>query len=557
MINLKFLFMRYKIFHPISILCAGLLLLSSCTKQIDNAYQNPNALVVEPIETLLAPVIDAFSYYYTANGSAYGLMNDGVLLGRYIQYWGTTTNGELYGQMGPVLAPSDNTGSVWATVYYGGGQNINKIIEWGTEQKKWDYVGVAWAIRAWGWLTLTNQYSDAPLQQAFNTSLSQFKYDPQSLFYDSTRVICLRALDFLNRTGDGVSQANLAKGDYYFYGGDVNKWKKFVYGILARSYNDLTNKNIYTSNHFADSAIKYANLAMTSNVDNAMCKFQGGTSSPPNSYYGPYRLNLGSIRQGQYISDLMSGRNTGAFTGVLDPRTTYMLRENTLGTYEGFIPWLGTSGLGTNDYPQNFWGNATASSTGAPAVNNSRYIFQDTSEYPIMTASEMQFIIAESYLRKGDQGSALTAYTNAISLNFDMLTTVYPQNIPAAKVITSGSKTTYLANPAIVPAVGGLTLTHIMLQKYIALFGWGVNETWTDMRRYHYLDADPATGAQVYANLTVPAGSNLFATNGGHYVYRCRPRYNSEYLYDVPELTRIGAENADYNTYECWFSQKN
>jgi hypothetical protein len=35
-----------------------------------------------------------------------------------------------------------------------------------------------------------------------------------------------------------------------------------------------------------------------------------------------------------------------------------------------------------------------------------------------------------------------------------------------------------------------------------------------------------------------------------------RPRYNSEYLYDVPELTRIGALAADYNTLEMWFSQK-
>ncbi|HEY4062164.1 MAG TPA: SusD/RagB family nutrient-binding outer membrane lipoprotein [Puia sp.] len=550
--------MRYKFFNSIFILSAGILLMvSSCTKKIDDAYLNPNASVIQPVETLLAPIIDGFSYYYTANGSGFGLMSDGVLLGRYVQYWGTTTSGELYGEMGPVVGASDNTGSVWGSVYYAGGQNINRIIEWGSEQQKWDYVGVAWAIRAWGWLTLTNEYSDAPLQQAFNTSLSQFQYDPQSMFYDSTRAICFRALSFLSRTDGAVSQANLNKGDFYFYGGDVNKWKKFVYGILARSYNDLTNKTIYTSNHYADSAIKYANLAMTTNDANAMCKFQGGTTSPVNNYFGPFRGNMGSLRQGQFIANLMSGINTGAFTGVMDPRTPYMLRQNNLGTYEGFLPWLGTTLLGSNDYPQNFWGNATATSTGAPAVNNSRYVFQDTAEFPIMTASEMQFIIAESYLRKGDQANALTAYVNGISLNFDMLTTVYPQNIPTANVITPTSKAAYLANPAIVPAAGGLTLTHIMLQKYIALYGWGVNETWTDMRRYHYLDPDPVTGQQVYANLTVPSGINLYPTNGGKLVYRCKPRYNSEYLYDVPELTRIGAENPDYNTYECWFSQKN
>jgi hypothetical protein len=394
------------------------------------------------------------------------------------------------------------------------------------------------------------------LQQAFNTSLSQFKYDSMALFYDSTRAICFRALSFLSRTDGNVSQANLNKGDYYFFGGDVNKWKKFVYGILARSYNDLTNKAIYTANDYADSAIKYASLAMSANSDNAMCKFQGGNTSPVNSYYGPYRANLGSYRQGQYIADLMSGNNPQMFTGVADPRAPYMLRENANGVYKGFTPWLGTSGLSSTDYPQNFWGNATATSTTAPAVNNSRYIFQDTAEYPLMTASEMQFILAESYLRKGNQASALTAYTNAIQLNMDMLTTIYPQNIPVASVMTTATEGAYLSNPAVVPAVGGLTLSHVMLQKYIALFGWGVDETWTDMRRYHYIDPDPVTGNQVYANLVVPSGIYLYPTNGGALVYRCKPRYNSEYLYDVPELTRIGAENPNYNTYECWFSQK-
>ncbi|HXD79675.1 MAG TPA: SusD/RagB family nutrient-binding outer membrane lipoprotein [Puia sp.] len=547
--------MRYKLSHFVLLLSGGLILsMASCTKKIDEAYQNPNAQVVEPVETLLAPVIDGFAYFYTANGSGYGLMLDGTLLGRYIQYWGITTNGDLYGEMGPVVGASDNTGSVWAAVYYGHGQNVNRIIQWGTQQKKWDYVGVACAIRAWDWLTLTNEYSDAPLQQAFNTSLSQFKYDSMPLFYDSCRALCYRAINYLNMTGDSVSQANLDKGDHYFFGGDVNKWKKFVYGILARSFNDLTDKAMYTSNGYADSAIKYATLAMSANGDNAMCKFMGGPSSPPNSYYGPYRGNLGSYRQGQYIADLMSGNNPQMFTGVFDPRTPYMLRENANGTYKGFTPWLGTSGLSPTDYPQNFWGNATATSTQPPSVNNSRYIFNDTSEYPLMTASEMQFILAESYLRKNDQADALTAYVNGIKLNMDMLTTTYSTNIPPAMVMTDSSEAAYLADSAVVPAVGQLTLSHIMLQKYIALYGWGVNETWTDMRRYHYTDNDPVTGNQVYANFQLP-GVFMYPTNHGDPVYRCKPRYNSEYLYDVPELTRIGAENADYNTYPTWFTQ--
>lgn len=551
--------MKNKFFNLIFLFSiVGILMTSSCSKKIDDAYLNPNAQVVEPIETILPSVIGGFSAFYSSAGTGYGLQNDGLLLGRYIQFWGTTTTAENYGQMGGTGA-SDNTGSLWATVYYGHGQNVNKIIEWGTQQQKWDYVGVALAIRAWGWLSLTNQYGDAILKQAFNTSLQQFNYDTQPEFYDSCRAICFRALASLNRTDGNVSQANLAIGDAYFYKGDVNKWKKFVYGILARSYNDLSNKAIYAANNyaFADSAIKYASMAMDANSDNATCKFAGGNTSALNNYYGPFRSNIGTIRQSAYVASLLSGQNSSAFTGVNDPRAWYILRENTNGTFKGFTPWLGTSGLSTNDYPQNFWGNTIANSTVPPTVDNSRYIFQNTGEYPIMTASEMKFIIAESALRKGLFQTAYDAYKLGISLNFDMLTTTYSTNIPSANVITATTKNAYLTNPAVVPAVpASLTLTQIMLQKYIALYGWGVLETWTDMRKFHYVDIDPATNKQVYADFAPPSGINLISTNNGKFVYRCRPRYNSEYLYDIPELTRIGALNQDYNTYECWFSQK-
>lgn len=455
---------------------------------------------------------------------------------------------------------SDNTGSLWGAVYYGHGQNVNRIIDWGTEQEKWDYVGAAWAIRAWGWLELTQQYREGILKEAFNTSLSQFKYDTQPEFYDSCRTICFRALGFLNRTDGKVSQANLAIGDAYFNNGDVNKWKKFVYGILARSYINLSNKTLFTTNNYADSAIKYATLAMTANADNATVKVAGGLISAVNNYFGPFRGNIGAIRQAAFVADLMSGANSGAFTNVPDPRRWYMLRENINRTFKGFIPWLGTQGYVTTspDYPKNFWGHPTPSATAAPTVDSSRYLYQNTSPWPLMTASEMQFIIAEAALRKGNKAMALTAYTNAISLNFDMITTTYPQNVPVANQITPAIKSAYLSNTAIVPATSdGLTLTHIMLQKYIALYAWGVQQTWTDMRKFHYTDLDPATGNQVYANFTPPTGVNLISTNNGKLVYRCRPRYNSEYLYNVPELTRIGAyQNLDYNTYEMWFSQK-
>jgi hypothetical protein len=95
-----------------------------------------------------------------------------------------------------------------------------------------------------------------------------------------------------------------------------------------------------------------------------------------------------------------------------------------------------------------------------------------------------------------------------------------------------------------------------MLQKYIALYAYGAIETWVDMRRFHYTDSESGIAGQVYADFTPPTGSDLFINNNQKFVYRARPRYNSEYLYNVPELTRIGAIELDYHTKEQWFSQK-
>ena len=259
--------MKKKFLIPVTYIGIFSLLISiSCTKKIDDAYANPNAAVRQPVESILPGVIGGFTWFSSTQGTTYGVVVDGTFVGRYIQYWGINTSADTWGQMSMLGGAVDNGGSVWATVYYGQGQNINRIIEWGTEEQKWDYVGVAQAIRAWGWLELTQEYDIGILREAWNSDLTTFHYQDQAEILDSCRAVCHRAIANLSRTDGNVSQANLAIGDAYFNNGDVNKWKKFVYGILARSYIDLSYKTIFTTNHYADSAIKYAISVWSSRV---------------------------------------------------------------------------------------------------------------------------------------------------------------------------------------------------------------------------------------------------------------------------------------------------
>ena len=98
-----------------------------------------------------------------------------------------------------------------------------------------------------------------------------------------------------------------------------------------------------------------------------------------------------------------------------------------------------------------------------------------------------------------------------------------------------------------------------MLQKYIALWGWGINETWADIRRYHYTDADPSVGTttpttQVYRGFTVPAADRIFSENGNKPAYRLRPRYNSEWVWNIDAFEKIGGRRPDYHTIPIWIA---
>lgn len=538
----------------LSFLVTGLVSLASCSKKIDEAYANPNAPVRVPVEELLPQIISAMA----ANYAGHGPLNDIRYIGAYVQNWQFCNTQSNYDQMGYTNNVADVSQSTWRSHYYDIGQNNVRMIQWATEEKKWDYAGVGQAIFAWSWLLLTDYYGDVILDEAFRTDLITFKFDTQDKVYAHVKNLCFQALENLNKTGDNVSQANLALGDAYFYNGDTQKWKKFVYGVLARYYNHQSNKSTYK----ADSAIYFANLAMATNADNASVKFQASGFSANHNFFGPFRGNLTgtgvtaptAIRQGAYMANLVNGTNS-ELLGVPDPRAWYMLRGNANGTIKGVEPNKGQAVITANDRPENFWGTSQVAGVNNTGSNtNCRFIFRDNSPIPVMTAAEMKFIIAEAAFRKNDKPTAYQAYKDGINLHFDMLSNGYAIGIPAGKEITALNKAAYMASPAVDPgSAAALTMTKIMLQKYIAMFGHGVLETWVDMRRFHY--SDTYAGLPVYRDFIVPSGGDLFPDNLGKTVQRVRPRYNSEYVWNINELTRIGATTNDYHTIEMWFSK--
>lgn len=530
---------------------ASIIIVVGCSKKIDDAYQNPNAPVKVKPEELLPSIISTLA----ANYAGHGPINDSRFIGRYTQSFTVTGALDNWDRMGGPgntgIGNTDNSGSIWRTHYYDMGQNINRMMEWAAEEQKWHYVGVGKALFAWSWLQLTDYHGPVILKEAFNTNLLTFKFDNEEEVYPYVRQLCNEALVELNRTDGNTNPAELARGDAFFYNGDVNKWKKFVYAIMARSYNHLSNKSSYN----ADSVIKYCDLAITANADNASVKFANTGISANANFFGPLRGNIGTYRQSSYITNLMDGRNP-QFDALKDPRTIYMLRRNLNNTFVGLEMTFGNAGITVaNDRPEGFWGQPSAITIAADDTR-SRYIFRNGTEVPVITASEVLFMKSEAAFRKGNRTQALNAYRDAISLNIDMLTGTYEFGVPDADKITPARKAAFLADPKLVPTVEGLSLSHIMLQKYIALWGWGILETWVDIRRYHYTDIDANTGQQVYRNFTIPAPDRLHPENNAKPVYRVRYRFNAEYVWNAEQLRSFGAFDLDYHTREVWFSKK-
>jgi hypothetical protein len=467
---------------------------------------------------------------------------DGRFVGRYAQEWtlpGTALS--TWDRMG-YDPSSDNGAQQWRDVYWSLGQNLVDMMTIAEREQRWDLLGVGYILKAWGWQVLTDLHGEIIVQQAIDQTRTSFDYDTQEYAYTEVQKLLTRAIELLQRTDGAVDATYLGRTDK-IYNGDRTKWLKLAYGMLALNLNHYSNKATYKP---AD-VIANVDKSFASNADDPLLAYPS-TNNDDRNFLGPTRNNLTNYRQTQFVVGLMDGTQFG---GVVDPRMSRMLAPAPDGAFRGLdINTVGFGALTTAQRPNNFFGYATAPAAGSP----SRYIFDDKSRLPVMTYAQLQFIKAEAAYRAGDKATALTAYRNGISAHIDWVNARNSDNGQAVTQISAAEKAAFLAAPQIVPAnPAQLTLTHIMSQKYIAQWGWGHNEIWMDLRRYHYTDVDPASGKQVFPGFAPPI--TLYPDNAGKIVQRIRPRYNSEYVWNLNALKAIGGDALDYHTKPLWITQ--
>lgn len=511
------------------------LIMTGCKKFMD-INDNPSYPQNAKAEILLAPII-----FHMANGYA----QDQTIMNKFNQsIMGASADdaSKVWERHGFRLQ-SDVGGVMWRMVYFNHGRNLANMIRDAVENEKYEYAAIGYAVKAWGYQMLTDYHGPVIMKEALRDQLS-FKYDDQKDVYAQVRVWCDSALYYMDQKSPLDYSANLSseKGDNLFRG-DMEKWRKFVYGIRALQYIHLVNKPDFKSK-YADSVLYYVNQSLASNDDDAAVKFLGDkaeTSSVVGPLYGVYTSTYYS-RAGQPIVSYLSGGLRGTVTApsrvASDPRLLRMINRNLDNTadtvFSGALP------------------NVTNSATIIPSVlgkivggvYEGKFIFRDKVDFPLMTYAQLQLVKSEALFIKGSLPEAYEAYLNAIRSHMTFVNKYINTNAETA--ISEAQIKSYLTSSEIPQTSADLMLSDIMGQKYIVQWGWGGLEQWCDLRKYNY-------DTNIFKQYQSLSGSGL---QYQAYCYRVRPRYNSEYAWNAKELDKWGALDPYYVTKPTWFVTK-
>jgi hypothetical protein len=535
-------------------------------------------------------------------------------------------------------AGNDAGGELWRMVYWNQGMNLENLINQSVANKEWTLAGIGYAMKAFSWDQMTKLHAELILKDAFVPGLLSHRYDYQDSIYLAIQGWARKSISYLKMTDATEYGVKISANDY-IYSGDKAKWIKFAYGVLVRSYASLSNKSNFTSD-YAQDLIKYADSSFTSFNDDATLKIGGGGAAAAqaayNNFWGTNRVNLSRVYfQHEYAVQVFTGsvprydEATGNKIPVLPVNAYYpyqlaatqIICDTIITAANGHFDPRVTVKLATADDPNydfidnanrvkkyKYYGGAATSTTGpigsapsyygrnsTPSVTidgKGKWLYRDDAPYILMTCAEIKFCQAEAYWKLGMKTEALTAFKAGVYADLDFTGKyIFPGTKGSAvggDKITTTIYNTLASQYKLGPFVDGLTvanltLSHIMMQKWVALYPWGACEAWVDMRKYQYdiaytgdypsdgngwslttlnqkWDSDPTKvykGLYLYPAQVQHRKVAYNAFNEGSPCYRLRPRYNSEYMWNKPSLAALKPISGMAENYQCsipWFA---
>ncbi len=414
----------------LSLIVLGAVAFNSCSDYLD-VNTDPTKVSDPPLNAMLPTAISKtanahFSTGYYASQAAHQMDNTNVYFEEF------------------------SMSGAWSSIYLGGLNNLRNLLEKANTEvdengrKSPYYAGIAKVLQAVNLGQLTSCWEDAPWSEAVQGELiPKPAYDSQESIYQSIFSTLDEAIALLST--DSSANYRIPGKDDLCYGGNIESWKRLAYALKARYQNQVMRKmNIPAADILAN-----VDSGFVSNDQNFTFPY---SESQPNPWFTnvsqPRLTGNFSITTSKYLVSLMNGD----IRGVFDPR----------------LPVISPLYVDTTLYiGQSSWDENDAGNTCALTID--AWHAMATSPMVMMTYAELKFIEAEVAMNSGNASRAFDAYSAGIAANMEML---------------GVDGTDYMASSAVAQDAASLSMSQIMIEKYIANF---LNpDVWTDMRRYGY-----------------------------------------------------------------------
>lgn len=447
--------MKSSIYRFTSLVSVLLVLSFSCTDKImDEIDKNPNQVNDAPLNSLLPHGM--MGYMYSLAGSS----------GARVTSYMAELHTNVLGMGGIYNTMSSYNSSAWA----GGYLTLNdlKVLkEKAIASESWAYAGIADVLSAYALSNLSDLYGDIPMDEALQAGkIHQPKFNTAEEVYEEIH----RRLDNAIVNFDKGTSGFVPLKDDLVFQGDVNMWKKTAYALKARLYNRLSNIDAIGS---AENALSAIQNSFANAEENFMFTQYAANPNHENPFSGAQHSQPEfAVGNGIYNAMLFFSPNDDIEE---DPRANIWFSRIS----GEIVP--APNGKAGGDF-------------GEPRLDGRFYskpaiLKPLDAPQPINTYAELKFIEAEANLRLGNMVEANAAYEEAVTIALNQAALFNP-SVSLSQEQLQG----YTSMTTVFPGADGLTLKHIVLQKYIFFFQSQPIEAFNDLRRLDVLQATHPNG---------------------------------------------------------------
>lgn len=354
-----------------------------------------------------------------------------------------------------------DTQAVFNTPYTSELEDLQKVVDAGTEGARPAVYGPALAVQALIFQYLTDTWGDIPYSEALKGDAAEQVLSPK---YDAQKDIYAGLITSLTKVATDLGtpgSVTLGSADP-LYNGSPASWQRFANTLRARMALRLINVDGATAASELQKALTGPGGVFRSNADNAVMRWPGdGVFN--NSWSDNFKTR-DDHRMSRTLINAMTALNDPRIPIYAQPTTAdptkYVGMPNGLRA-DSANKWLNfASRLGARFFP----GATTYGTYGGSGASEPSQV---------LTYAELQFIRAEA----AERGIAGLAAGQAGGFYRDAITASLEQ-----WGVSSAAIPGYLANPNVAYKGGVEGLKQIAVQKWIALFTDGGN-AWAEWRR--------------------------------------------------------------------------